>query len=235
MGGDGGQSGFNVDDPTIRVHSYFGADMDVNFRGNDPAGWDFISDPLDNSGESVAFYMPLNTDPVVGGTIFAGLQHVWRTKDNGGQRDNLDAHCNEFTGDHSIECGDWVPIGADLTDAVLRRQGGHVGRRGRARAQRSHDTLWAATRAGRLFVSKNADAPAGDVGFRRIDTAAQPDPVHLRASRSTRPTPTTRSCPTTATTPTRPALPATSSRCASIRAAATPPGPTSPTTSATSR
>ena len=37
-----------------------------------------------NSGEAVAFYWPEIADPKVGGTIFTGLQHVWRTKDNGG-------------------------------------------------------------------------------------------------------------------------------------------------------
>ena len=35
-------------------------------------------------------------------------------------------------------------------------------------------TLWAATRRGRVFVSKNADAAAASVTFKRIDTRAQP-------------------------------------------------------------
>ena len=36
MGGDGGQSGFDAANPTVRFHNYFDATPEVNFHGNDP-------------------------------------------------------------------------------------------------------------------------------------------------------------------------------------------------------
>ncbi|HET8911388.1 MAG TPA: hypothetical protein VFN23_08005, partial [Ktedonobacteraceae bacterium] len=95
VGGDGGQSGFNVGNSNIRIHTYTGPDGDVNFQGSNPLGWDFVSGPLDASKEAASFYVPLQTDPKVGGSIFIGLQRVWRTQDNGGSQAFLDQHCNE--------------------------------------------------------------------------------------------------------------------------------------------
>ncbi|MBA2558302.1 MAG: hypothetical protein H0V07_00125 [Propionibacteriales bacterium] len=178
VGGDGGQSGFNADTPRIRYHSYFSPNHDVSFDGGSPTGWDFISDPLLASGESAAFYVPLTADPKVAGTVFDGLQHIWRTTDNGGRRAFLDRYCNELTGDYGNRprpCGDWVPLGGargDLSGAAWGQRGAvpdnYVVAIERARSNSS--TLWAATRFGRLFVSSNADAtnPAA-VTYRRLD------------------------------------------------------------------
>ncbi len=115
VGGDGGQSGFNPVYPNIRMHSYYSAQHDVNFNGSNPLGWDWISDPLLASGEAASFYVPLINDPKVAGTWFVGLQHVWRTLDNGGSQTYLDAVCNEFSGTFASPCGDWKTIGGDLT------------------------------------------------------------------------------------------------------------------------
>ncbi len=46
------------------------------------------------SGESQSFYAPMRQDPVTGGQIFAGMLHVWRTQDSGGNQAFLEAHCN---------------------------------------------------------------------------------------------------------------------------------------------
>ena len=95
--GDGGQSGFDVANPAIRFNQFFGGFGDVNFRSGDPTAWVIATaNPL-NSGEAVAFYWPEIADPKVGGTIFTGFQHVWRTKDNGGNQFVLEANCPEFT------------------------------------------------------------------------------------------------------------------------------------------
>lgn len=115
--------------------------------------------------------------PVVSGTIFDGLLHVWRTQDFGGDPTYLDEHCNEFTGDFTDVCGDWVPIGGDagnLVDGPSSDKGtGYVV--ALARSQKNPGTLWAGTRRGRLFVSDNSNAADPDaVTFTRIDTAAQP-------------------------------------------------------------
>jgi len=176
VGGDGGQSGIDVGNSAIRMHTYTGPQGDVNFRGNDPLGWNWWGDVLNASGEAASFYAPLINDPKVGGTWFIGLQHVWRTKDNGGSQAFLELHCNEFFGDFTVECGDWQPLGGaagNLTAGTAADKGtGYVV--ATERAESDSQTLWAATRRGRVFVSKNAAAAAAAVTFRRIDTAAQP-------------------------------------------------------------
>ena len=181
VGGDGGNSGFNVADPNIRYHSYYAPQHDVNFRGADTRGWDWISDPLLNSGEAASFYTPFVADPKVAGTVFDGLQHIWRTTDNGGDRAYLDLHCNEFTGDFAKNkpCGDWVPMGGSKGDLSGQAWGtDNVGRGNYVvaitRAPSDTGTLWAATRRGRLFVSTNADATSAEsVKFTRLDQSAK--------------------------------------------------------------
>jgi hypothetical protein len=176
VGGDGGQSGIDVGNSNIRMHTYFGPQGDVNFHGNDPLGWNWWGDPLNQSGEAASFYVPLINDPTVTGTWFIGLQHVWRTKDNGGPQAFLEQHCNEFFGDFTVTCGDWEPLGGaagDLTTGPASDKGtGYVVAVERAPGN-SH-TLWTATRRGRVFISQNADAPTASVAFTRIDTPAQP-------------------------------------------------------------
>jgi hypothetical protein len=176
VGGDGGQSGIDVGNTNIRMHTYTGPQGDVNFRGNDPLGWNWWGDVLNASGEAASFYAPLINDPTVAGTWFIGLQHVWRTKDNGGDQAFLELHCNEFFGDFTVECGDWEPLGGaagDLTAGPASDKGtGYVV--ATERAESDSQTLWAATRRGRVFVSKNAGAASASVAFKRIDTSAQP-------------------------------------------------------------
>jgi hypothetical protein len=153
----------------------------VNFHGNDPAGWDFVTQPMEDSGEASSFYIPLIADPAVGGTVFGGLEHVWRTSDDGGNQAYLDQHCNEYTGDFAdtTQCGDWVPIGQNLSDTTFGTDktttasgGSYVVALGRT--PNDTKTLWAATRLGRLFISTNANAAASSVSFTRLDTSAQP-------------------------------------------------------------
>ncbi|MDQ2906370.1 MAG: hypothetical protein M3Y81_22855 [Chloroflexota bacterium] len=175
VGGDGGQSVIDVGNPKVRMHTYFGPNGDVNFHGNSPTGWDFMAAPLLASGEAASFYVPLIGDPQVSGTMFVGLEHVWRTQDNGGSQAFLDANCSEFLPTVPTTCGDWVPLGPNLVDTTFGtdKSGSYVV--ATSRAPSDHSTLWTATRRGRLFVSSNADAPAGSVTFTRIDTAAQPN------------------------------------------------------------
>ncbi len=186
VGGDGGQSGIDAGDANIRMHSYYSAQHDVNFRGNDPLGWNWVSDRLLDSGEGSSFYVPLISDPRASGSWFVGLQHVWRTKDNGGSQAFLEKYCNEFTGDYGNRpepCGDWEALGGpagageagDLVSPLYGadKGGSYVVAVERTRSDKN--TLWAATRRGRLFVSKNADAAnAADVTFTRLDSASTP-------------------------------------------------------------
>src|SRR5262245_20853098 len=184
--GDGGLSGFDATDSKFRFHTYFDAQVDVNFNNGQDRRWDWIADRFfipPGSSESRLFYFPIITDPAVHGTMFAGLTHVWRTKDQGGPQADLDLHCNEFTGDFTIICGDWVQWGNPTTSGRLTcapptqpactygttRSGGSIGWISRTSADDA--TLWAATTTGRLFISRNAGAdPQSAVTFTRIDT-----------------------------------------------------------------
>jgi hypothetical protein len=175
VGGDGGQSGFNAAVPSIRMHSYTGPAIDVNFNEADTLSWNWVGDPLFASGEAASFYAPLVADPVRNGTWFVGMQRVWRTQDNGGTQAYLELHCNEFFGDFAVQCGDWSPLGAiDLTGPAYGADKSGSYLVAIARAPALGTPLWVASRRGRLFISPNADGPAGAATFTRIDTAAQP-------------------------------------------------------------
>jgi hypothetical protein len=172
VGGDGGQSGFDVRS-TAAYHNYYDATPEVNFHGDDPKEWLAIYDPLQATKEARSFYVPFEADPATAGRAYIGLEHVWRTDDNGGDQAYLEEHCNALSRD-GAPCGDWKPMGTALTSGSAKDRGGdYVVATERAPSDKG--TLWAATRPGRLWVSKDADAanPA-TVHFARIDTAATP-------------------------------------------------------------
>jgi hypothetical protein len=178
MFGDGGQSGFDVVNPKFRFHTYYYAQVDVNFSNGATYDWNWISDPIVGTGGE--FYIPIISDPKVSGTMFAGTSTVFRTKTDGlgtMTLSELRQHCNEFTGDFTVECGDWVPIGAtSLTANSLGTwAGGFIAAVQRTASDTS--TLWAATSTGRVFISHNADASTNtSVAFTRIDTKSSSAP-----------------------------------------------------------
>lgn len=175
VGGDGGQSGFDEAQPVVRYHNYFNATPEVNFHGNDPKTWLDIYDVLQASNEQQSFYTPFTPDPIVGGRAYTGLESVWRTDDNGGaEADLVKNGCNALSLNPDRDpCGDWVRVGANLTSDAFGsdRDGDFV-----AAVEPSTDpnTVWAATRTGRLFVTSNADDVPGSVSWRRIDTDQTP-------------------------------------------------------------
>jgi hypothetical protein len=172
--GDGGQSGFDASNPAFRFHTYYVAQVDVNFANGQTYDWNWIADPIVGTGGE--FYIPIISDPTVSRTMFAGTDTVYRTKTDGMGTMTLSQfrfQCNEFTGHFQVQCGDWVPIGGTaLTSATLgTRAGGWVAAVRRATSDNS--TLWTATSTGRVFISTNADAdPEGAVVFTRIDTSS---------------------------------------------------------------
>ncbi|HKO75402.1 MAG TPA: sialidase family protein [Gaiellaceae bacterium] len=173
VGGDGGQSGFDVTNPTTRYHNYYDATPEVNFHGTDPKEWLAIYDPLQASKEARSFYVPFQADPSVGGRAFIGLEHVWRTDDHGGDPEFLEEHCNALHRDAG-PCGDWQPLGNSLTIGSARDRGGQFVV-AVVPSPSDNGTLWAGTRAGRIWVSKDADsANPRNAHFWRIDTAATP-------------------------------------------------------------
>src|SRR5262249_40158351 len=179
--GDGGLSGFDATNKKFRFHTYFIQQVDVNFNNGAARNWDWIADPLFNDElQQSLFYFPIITDPAVHGTMFCGITWVWRTQDNGGPPAYLDQHCNEFTGDFAVQCGDWVKIGGDAlsqspTFSAGTRRGGLVGWTQRTSADSG--TLWVSTTLGRVFVSHNADAADPHaVSFTRLDSLAPNSP-----------------------------------------------------------
>ena len=170
MIGDGGQSGFDAANPDFRFHTFFNATPDVNFSSGDIADWNWISDPIFGT-EPQSFYVPIISDPIQSGWMFVGTGHVWRTKTHGrGSMTiaELRQHCNEWTGDFAVPCGDWEPLGAAGADGFVGGAG--VFTTAVERAPSDSTTLWAAAQNGRVVISKNADAePAGSVAFTRLD------------------------------------------------------------------
>jgi hypothetical protein len=181
--GDGGQSGISPSNSNKRFHTFFDAQIDMNFRGTAELGWNWVSDTFFGPAgpgrfEGRSFYIPIIYDPTVDGTAFTGLQHVWRTQDDNGGQAFLESNCNEFTGTFTLPCGNWVAIGQDLASTTFGsdKNPGSTGYIvATERAPSDHGTLWAGLRRGRVFVTSNADnaAPASVV-FYRIDTAATP-------------------------------------------------------------
>ncbi len=187
--GDGGQSGFKVDDDGLRFNTFTGQANDANFRKGDPTKWVIISAPILSSPEGAYFYPPIIADPnaAKAGSIFQGSFSVWRTQDWGGDRDTLEANCPEFTVSATQPgCGDFVPLGGPATGSGVDpgdligsfyggdRVGGAVA--WLTRAPQNTNTMWAATGAGRVFVSDNVDAAAAlSVLWSRVD----PNSAHL--------------------------------------------------------
>jgi hypothetical protein len=185
--GDGGDAGWDAVDPNLDFHTYTSGQMDVNYNGIDPTSWLWVGDRfIVNFPESLRFYTPTISDPVVAKTIFVGAQRVWRTQDEGGDRTFLEQHCNTAVGEFPSDllytgaCGsanDWFPLGANTLSSSFygtSKTGGNIVALARGR---DGGTLWASTSAGRLFVSQNANDSAASVTFTRIDTAAQPNRV----------------------------------------------------------
>jgi hypothetical protein len=192
--GDGGNSGYDSTQSTWRFNEFTSGFSDSNFENGAPTKWVITSAPIVNSGEAVAFYWPQIGDPnppAGAHPIFSGAQHVWRTwafgagtpgavpQDTTPNIAFYEANCQEFiTFGGAPSCGDYQPLGGpqgsntagDLTGSAYGadRTGGSIS--WLTRDKSDHGTLWAATSAGRIFVTHNADAsdPA-TVSWHRID------------------------------------------------------------------
>ena len=194
--GDGGQSGWNASDSRLRFNAFFGQFSDVNFRNGDETKWVIATGPMVSSPEGSNFYMPIVADPnpANAGSIYYGSQSVWRTQDWGGNRDFLEANCPEFTTSGADPaCGDLVrigaagardltaPNGADPSTAFGTDRAGLVVA-AVERAASNTGTMWAATNAGRVFITDNANAPAASVAWTRLDTSSLVDPQRFVSS-----------------------------------------------------
>jgi hypothetical protein len=183
---------FGVVYASVQSNSYF-----VNFRNGDASFWVRIGDPIQAAGERESITQStgrqfITFDLSRPDTQFTGFQHVWRTQNNGGPQAALEANCRTSGSTPGATCGDWLPLGvaypfpAGSTPSSASRKPGDLtsdfygGDRtdglivAAERTPADVNTLWAATNKGRLFISKNADAPASGVVFQRIDTGSTP-------------------------------------------------------------
>ena len=184
--GDGGQSGFNVSNSSVRFNTFFDRYTDANFQNGDSTKWVVISGPLFQ--DTSLFYKPIIADPnpANAGTIFVGERAIWRTQDWGGSQPYLEANCPEFTTSGSDPaCGDFIQLGGPIGPASPSRLTGTFYGADRTlgnvaaveRAPSNTGTLWAATTTGRVFISQNADDPtASNVTYTRLDSLASNDP-----------------------------------------------------------
>ncbi|HEX9699229.1 MAG TPA: hypothetical protein VGD06_07185 [Acidobacteriota bacterium] len=197
--GDGtSASGFHPARPEVLFASFQSDRFFTNFRNGAAGLWVRTDDPIRDSDERNTITQStgrqfITFDRVNPDTQFTGFQHVWRTKNNGGEQGFLEASCRFPGGSTAVRCGDWVPLGVpypfasgatpesasrkpgDLTSDFYGsdRAGGIIVAAERTPADAG--TLWAATNFGRLFVAKNADAPGPGVVFWRIDTPSTPN------------------------------------------------------------
>jgi hypothetical protein len=197
--GDGtSASGFHPSRSSVMFASFQSNNFFVNFRNADQNRWVRIDSPIRAADERATITTStgrqfLTFDRVNPDTQFTGFQHIWRTQNNGGPQAFLEANCGFPSGAVAgVSCGDWVPLGvvypfaSQTTPESTSRKPGDLtsdfygtGRTGgiivaAERSPADAGTLWAATSAGRLFVSKNADAPGADVTFARIDSPVTP-------------------------------------------------------------
>ena len=88
--GDGGQSGFNVANSTLRFNTFSGQANAANFRNGDPSIWVTSQRPyIVSSPEGSYFYPPIISDPNpanAGIDLTKGRFSVWRTQDWGGSQ-----------------------------------------------------------------------------------------------------------------------------------------------------
>jgi hypothetical protein len=114
------------------------------------------------------------------GFQYLGMRHVWRTVDNGGPQDYLETNCIEFfVSGADRRCGDWKALAGppgsgrpgDL--ASVNNYGGTKSGGSVVAVERDpgdSNTLWAATTAGRVFVTHNVNAVDPQaVQFCRLD------------------------------------------------------------------
>jgi Arc-like DNA binding domain len=198
MYGDGGQSGIDATDDSIMFNEFTGKGHDTNFRGGQPKWWVVVSGKFyaPNTNEAAPFYSEIEQDPRLHGQRFFGMQHVWRTQDNGGDQAYLEATCPEFiTFSNDPACGDYVALGdvngaphlrnepGDLTSATngygADRAGGSISTIGRQRSDATGNVMWVSTSTGRVFITTNAAAPAPTVTFTRLDDKSTTDPARF--------------------------------------------------------
>lgn len=187
---DGGHNGFDIGDPCFRLSGFQQGQTMVSYDPKNQLDMNWTSDThfVLYGNEQNAFIGVANDDHTVAHRLWSAREHVFRS-DNQGRNPILTKqthreHCNVWYGDLDVDdngvyeppkdlCDDWTPLGdpgpaGRLTGVTYgaTKAGSYV-----SVVEPAWDgqTLWAATGAGRVLVSKNAGGPEPAVVFDRID------------------------------------------------------------------
>jgi hypothetical protein len=194
---DGGHNNFDVGDRCFRQSAWQQGQLMVAYTPKNQLDMNWIADSLFifYGDEAVAMFIGTTiNDPVHPHWLFTGREHAFRSTNQGRNKAMTKAEhrefCNvwygtfgDFNGNGDYDegdlCDDWEPLGdpgpaGRLTGPAYGadkiKPGGADYVSDIQRSKKDSGTLWAATAGGRVFVSKNADAPlAGSVVFDRID------------------------------------------------------------------
>ena len=200
---DGGHNGFDAAIPEFRFTSFFQPQFFVNFSSGSDADWLDLRPVLRRRRAGAVLHVRHHRSE--GQPLDVGRDRA-RVPDEDARPGNalaaeFRARCNLWTGSFAAPCGDWAKLGDQSVRGFLihgdvlgcfgttagnvacpapypygtDRDGGNISVVERAKADTR--TLWAGTSAGRLFITKTADAePANEVTFDRIDTDGTIDP-----------------------------------------------------------
>jgi hypothetical protein len=192
---DGGHNGFDLGDPCFRLSGFQQGQTMVTYDPKNQMDMNWTSDThfVLYGNEQNAFIGVANDDNTHAHWLWSAREHVFRSTNQGRNpiltKQTHREHCNVWYGDADVDdngvyeppkdlCDDWKPLG-DPTAAGRLTTGAAFG----ATKPGSYtsvvepawdgSTLWAATGAGRVFVSKNSDNPnPAAVTFDRIDDDA---------------------------------------------------------------
>ena len=196
---DGGHNAFDIGDPNFRLTSWQQGQLMVRYTPQNQVDVNWIADTpvrAATAAEAVAFIGPATNDPRTAGWLWTAREHVFRSTNYGRNPDprrgrptgalqrlvratvdvNEDGTYEPSASTSATTGSRWAIPGAAgrltgpaygaATDRCSPEPQLHGGRR----AGHVDGTLWAATSAGRVFVSKNAHDPnPATVVFDRID------------------------------------------------------------------
>ena len=192
VGGDGGQSGFDPRPRAIRYHNYFDATPEVNFHGDDPRTWLRQLRPAAADRRGALVLHAVRGGPETPGRLFTGCSTSGAPTTTAATRRTWSPTGASRT-PRSVPtepCGDWVPMGADLTGTAFGSdRGGRLRGGGRARTGRRRDAVGGDAdrpgvrdaerrrrrRRGAVPAHRHA-ADAGAVRDRDRDRSRQPEP-----------------------------------------------------------
>ena len=191
--GDGGQSGWNAADSTLRFNTFTGAGHDVNFQNGDPTKWVIISGPIVGEPRGLVL-LPADhrrPEPGGGGLDLRGLAE--RLADAGlGRRPGVPR--GELLRVHDVcanpNCGDFVRIGpAGVTDLTVGRaygvprrpQAAFVAAIERRPEQHRHDVGRDRPAACSSPTTRTTRCRGGDLDAARHVGGERSQPVRLRS------------------------------------------------------